>query len=175
MTPKQQRFVDEYLIDLNATQAAIRAGYSKRTAYSTGQENLKKPEIESAIQERIQERQKRTEITQDKVLEGLARVAMADIRGMFTNNGTLIDVVDLPDDLAMALASVEVVASRVEKEGGDGHEKVVEYTHKIKTNDRMKALELLGRHLKMFTDKTEHTFNPVESVLKRIYAENRGE
>lgn len=71
LTPKQQLFVDEYLIDLNATQAAIRAGYSEKTAYSIGDENLKKPEIKKAIEQAQQERQKRTLVTQDDVIRGL--------------------------------------------------------------------------------------------------------
>lgn len=71
LTPKQQRFVDEYLIDLNATQAAIRAGYSEKTAYSIGDENLKKPDIKKAIEQAQQERQKRTLVTQDDVIRGL--------------------------------------------------------------------------------------------------------
>lgn len=71
LTTKQQRFVEEYLIDLNATQSAIRAGYSPKTAYSIGVENLKKPEINSAIQTAQAERQKRTLVTQDMVIKGL--------------------------------------------------------------------------------------------------------
>lgn len=71
LTPKQQRFVDEYLIDLNATQAAIRAGYSPKTAYSIGDENLKKPEIKKAIEQAQKERSERTLVTQDDVIRGL--------------------------------------------------------------------------------------------------------
>lgn len=71
LTPKQQRFVDEYLIDLNATQAAIRAGYSPKTAHSIGAENLIKPEVQKAIEQAQQERQKRTLVTQDDVIRGL--------------------------------------------------------------------------------------------------------
>jgi phage terminase small subunit len=80
LTPKQQRFVDEYLIDLNATQAAIRAGYSKATAGSIGDENLKKPEIAAAIAERMRARAQRTEITQDMVLQRWWQIATADPR-----------------------------------------------------------------------------------------------
>ncbi len=71
MTPKQKRFVAEYLIDLNATQAAIRAGYSEKTAYSIGQENLKKPEVAEAVIAAQAERSERTEITQDYVLTSI--------------------------------------------------------------------------------------------------------
>ncbi len=71
MTPKQERFVAEYLVDLNATQAAIRAGYSEKTAYSIGQENLKKPEVAEAVIAAQTERSERTEITQDYVLTSI--------------------------------------------------------------------------------------------------------
>ena len=80
LTPKQKRFVAEYLVDLNATAAAKRAGYSQKTAHSIGQENLTKPEIQSAIQEEQTERQRRTKITQDMVLREAAKLAFFDIR-----------------------------------------------------------------------------------------------
>lgn len=80
LNPKQQRFVDEYLVDLNATQAAIRAGYSVDTAGSIGHENLKKPEIQLAIAEARKLQQERTGITADKVLKEIASIAMADAR-----------------------------------------------------------------------------------------------
>ena len=79
MTAKQERFVQEYLIDLNATQAALRAGYSEKTAMVIGSENLKKPEINKAIADALNARRLRTEVTQDRVLEELALVAFADM------------------------------------------------------------------------------------------------
>jgi phage terminase small subunit len=78
LTPRQQRFVEEYLIDLNATQAAIRAGYSPKTAYSIGHENLRKPEIEAAIAYAVFERSQKTGITAERVLEELWDIATAD-------------------------------------------------------------------------------------------------
>jgi phage terminase small subunit len=81
LTAKQSKFVSEYLIDLNATQAAIRAGYSEKTAYSIGEENLRKPEIAKSIQEAMTKREKRIEITQDMVLadiEAIKRHAMKE-------------------------------------------------------------------------------------------------
>lgn len=77
LTPKQKRFVQEYLVDLNATAAAIRAGYSKKTAEVIGYENLRKPQIETAINQAIQEREKRTKITQDMVLQETAKLAFS--------------------------------------------------------------------------------------------------
>ncbi len=79
MTAKQQLFVDEYLIDLNATQAAIRAGYSEKTAQAIGAENLTKPLVAEAIAEALQARSERTEITQDRVLAELAAIGFADM------------------------------------------------------------------------------------------------
>lgn len=78
LTPKQKAFVSEYLIDLNATQAAVRAGYSKKTAGAIGGENLEKPEIQEAIQKATYKRSERTEITQDKVIAEIAKYAFKD-------------------------------------------------------------------------------------------------
>ncbi len=75
LTKKQKRFVEEYLIDLNATQAAIRAGYSPQTAYSIGDENLKKPEIKNAIDKALAERSRRTGVNADRIIEELAKIA----------------------------------------------------------------------------------------------------
>ncbi len=89
LTPKQQLFVAEYLVDLNATQAAVRAGYSEKTAYSVGHENLKKPEVAAAIQEAMEVRSQRTEIAQDWILEQLKLVYEASIeaRPVYDKNG----------------------------------------------------------------------------------------
>lgn len=78
LTEKQKAFVQEYLVDLNATAAAKRAGYSEKTAYSVGNENLTKPEISKAIQKAMQERQERTQVTQDMVVQEISKVAFKD-------------------------------------------------------------------------------------------------
>ena len=146
MTPKQALFIQEYLIDLNATQAAIRAGYSKKTAKQIGQENLTKPDVKKAIDEAISERWKRTEITQDRVLKELARIAFADPRNVFEwgpGGVTLRDSASLSDDDAAAVAEV---SQTITDSGG---------STKGKMYDKQRALELLGRHLGMFTDKVQ--------------------
>jgi phage terminase small subunit len=153
LTPKQIRFVDEYLVDFNATQAAIRAGYSEKNAYQIGSENLRKPQIQSEIARRQKDLQRRTEISQDRVVKELARIAFADASDyacietyMYENKeGTLspIQVVSpkdtgvLSDDQRAAIAGI--------KQGANGIE--------IKLHDKIKALELLGRHIGMFNDK----------------------
>jgi phage terminase small subunit len=151
MTPKQRRFVEEYLIDLNATQAAIRAGYSAKTAGQIGDENLKKPQIAAAIGKEMGARSERTQITADNVLRELARIGFSDIRKMFTPLGNLIPVVDLDDDAAAVLSSVEVVTRRAP--GGDSDE--VEHVAKIKVWDKQAALVNIGKHLGMFKERVE--------------------
>lgn len=88
ITPKQQRFVEEYLVDLNATQAAIRAGYSRKTARQIGEQNLSKLDIQSAITKAREKRSERTQITVDRVLEEIARIGMGDVRKLFREDGS---------------------------------------------------------------------------------------
>jgi phage terminase small subunit len=160
LTPKQERFVEEYLIDLNATQAAIRAGYSQRTARSIGEENLRKPEISEAIQAAKAERSERTHITQDRVLQELARVAFFDIRKLYRDDGSLKQPHELDDDAAAVLQGVDVVemAGGMKIDAGDGDmQHVPMYTKKTKIPDKVAALGLAMRHLGMLKDKVEHT------------------
>lgn len=151
LTPKQAAFVREYLVDLNATQAAIRAGYSAKTAAEMGFENLNKPQIRDAVSKSQQARAERVEVKADDVLRELLKLARSDVRKMFTTGGSLLPVHELDDDTAAAVSSIEVVTSRIP--GTDPVE--VEYTSKIKLWDKKGSLELLGRHLKLFTDKVE--------------------
>nr|WP_309504302.1 terminase small subunit [uncultured Roseovarius sp.] len=145
LTAKQGRFVAEYLIDLNATQAAIRAGYSEKTAYSMGQRLLKKVEVAEAIQKAKAKRSQRTEITQDKVVAELAKLGFYDIRkavrwGAKPERGDDEELVypvemvaseDIDDDTAAAVSEVSLTAQGV----------------KIKMADKRAALESLLKHL----------------------------
>lgn len=143
LTDKQRRFCDEYLIDLNATQAAIRSGYSEKTAYRIGAELLQKTSVAEQIEKRKAARVKRTEITQDFVLMELLKIAKADGTDFATvgkrNRVTITPTDDLPADKRAAVAGV--------KKGKHGE-------IEVKTYDKLKALELLGRHLGIF-DKQE--------------------
>ena len=87
VTPRSRDFVDEYLVDLNATQAAIRAGYSEKTAYSIGQRLLKNVEVQAMIANRMEERSKRTEITQDRVLTDIELIKQDAMRKAYDKNG----------------------------------------------------------------------------------------
>jgi phage terminase small subunit len=152
LTPKQSRFIAEYLVDLNATQAALRAGYSPRTAHATGAENLTKPEVKRAIDDALQRRSERVEIQADDVLRELLTFARTDIRKAFDKNGNLLPVHLLPEDVARAISGIEVE----DLFDGHGEERTqIGHVRKVKFWDKVKGLELLGRHLKMFTDKFE--------------------
>ena len=161
LTPKQRQFVDEYLIDLNATQAAIRAGYSVRTAAEIGRQNLMKLEIQNAIWKVQAERSARTEITADRVVKELARIAFANPRKIFKwgpGGITLLDSEQLTDDEA----AVSEVSETTTENGG---------SIKAKLHDKIKALDLLGRHLGMFVDKQEITGGTITVVVEHDYGE----
>ncbi|MEL7445085.1 MAG: terminase small subunit [Pseudomonadota bacterium] len=161
LTPKQKRFVEEYLVDLNATQAAIRSGYSQKTARAIGQENLTKPDISDAIAEAEAARSERTQITADRVLEEYARIGFADIRkavrwgrnpgdetsenadrnGLGIYPVSLIPSEEIDDDTALAVSEVSLTQTGL----------------KIKMHDKKSALDSIGKHLGMFVDKHEHS------------------
>lgn len=149
LTAKQERFVAEYLIDLNATQAAIRAGYSKKTAKQVGSENLTKPDIQAAVSDAQAKRSKRTEVTQDRVLAELAKVGFSDLRRVLTSTGGLIPPQDWDDETAGAIGSLEVVVRPSAEVDEDGNREI-EHVHKIKAWDKLSALEKIGKHLGMF-------------------------
>lgn len=151
LTPKQQRFCEEYLVDLNATQAAIRAGYSEKSAKEIGCQNLTKLNIQKKISELKKEHSERTGITIDRILNGLASIAFSDIRKLFLN-GSLVPVQEWDDETAAAVAGLDVVT--VSK--GEGE---VEYVAKVKTNDRLRALDKLYNHLTGTDDNPGATVN----------------
>lgn len=185
LTAKQKRFCDEYLIDLNATQAAIRAGYSEKTAYRTGADNLRKPQIEEYIAKRQKELSRSTEITQERVIKELALIAFSnnadyahvvEKKMQVEAGGVLVDVLD-KDGKPVMYRTVEPVlteelteeqkrALAVIKKGRDGLE--------VKSCDKVKALELLGKHLGIFTDKIEANVNDTtRSELSELLAQRK--
>ena len=159
LNEKQARFAGEYLKDLNATQAAIRAGYSEKTAGSQAFELLKKPEIQAAIEAGMQERSERTAITQDRVLQELARLAFFDPRKMFHGDGSPKAIHELDDDTAAVIVGLDVV-NIGNAEVGEG--KVLKY----KIADKGSALANAMRHLGMFNDKLD--LNVTGALAERL-------
>lgn len=125
LTAKQKIFCDEYIISLNATQAAIKAGYAEKTAYAIGAENLRKPKIQSYISERMEQKESSLIATQDEVLQYLTSV----LRGESQTTDTLLVGI------------------------GDGYQEVQEVEKKPSEKDRLKAAELLGKRYGLYTDK----------------------
>lgn len=129
LTPRQKRFVDEYLIDLNGTQAAIRAGYSQKTACAIGVENLRKPSIRKIIDAEMAGRAERTKVSQDYVITG---------------------VVDIIERCIQASPVLDRSGNQIFVEGPDGQ---VAAAYEFDAKNALKGYELLGKHLKLFTDK----------------------
>lgn len=175
MTDAQKRFCDEYLIDLNATRA-YKVAYPNCKKDDTARANssrlLTKANIQEYIAEKQKEIEKRTEVTQDRVIKELAKIAFLDIRKLYTDNGQLKNVADLDSDTAGAISSLETLE---EYDGyGDDREKIGD-TQKVKLLDKTKALELLGRHLGIFNDKLdvnvkekEEKKNAISDILNQM-------
>jgi len=155
LTKKQLLFCQEYLIDLNATQAAIRAGYSPKNAYSQGFDNLKKPAIALEVQRGMDAREKRTGITADNVLRELAKLAFSNIRDFASWQGQEVRFADSDGLTEGQAACISEISQTVTQHGG---------SFKIKLHDKKGSLELLGRHLKLFTDKIEHSGDPENPI-----------
>lgn len=154
LTPKQMRFVDEWLIDFNGKQAAIRAGYSAKTAEATAARLLRNVKVQAEISRRQKDLQRRTEISQERVLRELARVAFADAADYVQVETRIINrgEVKVPIELVVHKETAELSADQRAaiasiKQGAHGVE--------VKLHDKIKALELLGRHIGMFNDKLE--------------------
>lgn len=152
LTPKQAKFVEQYLIDLNATQAAIRAGYSPKTARSVGAENLTKPAIQAALTAERARLAATLQVTPERVLQEYARLAFADLRRVAawdTNGVTFHDSAILTDDEAAAIAEVSEDTRIVTTEQGE----VKTVKKRLKLHDKKGALDSLARHLKIFSDE----------------------
>lgn len=148
LTAKQKLFVREYLIDLNATQAAIRAGYSVKTAEAIGHENLRKPKIAKEVEKAMSEREQRTEITADRVLKELAKIGFANMSDYTTWGPKGVALKDASTLTLEQAAAISEVSETITEAGG---------SIRFKLHDKISALEKIGKHLGMFKDKVELT------------------
>jgi phage terminase small subunit len=149
MNAKQARFCAEYLVDLNANQAAIRAGYAPKSAHVNGPRLLKRADVQARLQELRARREERLEVRADDVVRELFRLAMCDIGKAFDADGNLLPLHQMPEDVRRAIAGVEV-STRFTDDGQ------VATVTKVKWWDKTRGLEMLGKHLKMFVDRHEH-------------------
>ncbi|MCP4612080.1 MAG: terminase small subunit, partial [Planctomycetes bacterium] len=154
--------IEILLKDLNATQAAIRAGYSKKTARSIASENLTKPDIQKKLRELIQQQTVRTQIDADKVIKEAGRVALADVRLAFNKDGTIKDIHDIPEDLGRAISGIEVE----ETYEGKGKDQVwTGYIKKIKFWSKDKQIEVLMKHLGLFREDNKQVGQTLASAV----------
>lgn len=171
-SPKTRLFIAEYPKDHNATQAAIRAGYSAKSAYAQGPRLLENVEIQRAIEADISQRLKRIGINKDRVLTEISRLSFADLRKIHNEDGTLKLPHEWDDEIAPAIAGIEIF----EEFSGRGEDrKLIGYTRKVKVFDKPRSLEMLAKHLKLISDKVELTGKdggPVE--LKVIFDKKKG-
>jgi phage terminase small subunit len=152
LRPKQRRFVEEYLVDLNATQAALRAGYSPHTVNQQGPRLLVNVGIQAAIQAAMAARSAQTGITADQVLHELARLAFVDPRKLYDAHGHLKPISALDDDTAAAIAGLDVLEAW---EGPGEARMVAGQTKKLRLWNKPEALKLLGQHLRLFAEVVE--------------------
>jgi phage terminase small subunit len=155
LNPRQRRFVREYLIDLNATQAAIRAGYASKHADVAGSQLLGNPKIKAAVDAQKKRREEKLEIKADDVLRELLRVARSDIAELYDEDGQLKPVHEMPENARRAIAGLEV------EEASERHGII----RKVKLWSKPQALEALGKHLKLFTDVVEVSLAPHSELI----------
>ncbi len=157
LNEQQKRFYREWLIDYNATQAAIRAGYSPDAAHVTGCRLLKHAKGVEYLTQLTTEMNKKIDITREDVINEFRRIAMVDVRKFYDTNGKLKKIVDLDDDTAAALSGMKV---SVDRSNDECH--VVEY----KLNSKNTALDKLGQHFNIYKDHEESGAGEMTVIIK---------
>lgn len=152
LTDKQETFCQEYMVDLNATQAAIRAGYSEKTANRTASENLTKPDIQNRISELKSKRNERTKINADYVLNRLVEIDQMDVLDILGDNGELKSISEWPESWRRYIVGLDLADMF---EGYGDERAIVGVMKKIKWPDKVKNLELLGRHVDVKAFKSD--------------------
>lgn len=173
MTPKQERFVAEYMIDCNATQAATRAGYSAKTANEQGARLLANASVKAAIEASAKKHADKLEITAERILAELAKIGyanMLDYMSITPDGEPFVDLSALTPEQAAAIGEVTIEDFK----DGRGEDARDVRRVKFKLHDKRAALVDLGRHLKLFTDKVEHdASDPLKAFLDRIDGRSR--
>lgn len=163
LTDKQEAFCREYLIDLNATQAAIRAGYSEKTANEQGSQNLAKLSIQTRIQELMNDRSERLEINADYVLNRLVEIDQMDVLDILRDDGKLKPVSEWPKTWRTTLSGFDI--STTIRDYDESTEETI--LKKIKWPNKVKNLELLGKHVKVqaFKEQIEQKVEATHNIM----------
>ncbi len=160
LTEKQELFVAEYLVDLNGTQAAIRAGYKADNAGVTASEILKRPNVRAEIRKQYAAIYSSLGAKAQRVLAELCRIGFSDVRELFDEDGNLLNIKELPDSIAASVSSVEITRKpgrpRLDA-AGNRIDDTEEFVSKVRLWDKTKALSMLGKHFGILKDVIEHT------------------
>ncbi|HET9554328.1 MAG TPA: terminase small subunit [Anaeromyxobacteraceae bacterium] len=179
LTPKQRKFVQELMVDENARQAAIRAGYSPKSAEVNGPRLCRQPSVRAAIEAARLEAAQRTQLRQEEVIAELKRIIFADPRKAFDAEGNPIPIHELPEDVARAIAAtkvrVEDVPGQTLDDGAEVKARAVASVKEWKWWDKTKGLELAMRHLGLLRDKVEHSGKDGEPLEVRVTLVREGE
>jgi phage terminase small subunit len=160
LEPRQAAFVREYVVDFNGAQAAIRAGYSEKGCRQQAARLLTDANIQTALAREVARREKRTEITADRVVMELARVAFFDKRRLYREDGSLKPPAEWDDDTAAVIASVEVLE---EFAGRGADRELVGYLKKVRIWDKIRALDILAKHTGVYRDNILQIVNVIQS------------
>jgi phage terminase small subunit len=166
LTPKQQRFVEEYLRDLNATQAALRAGYSKRTANEQAAQLMKHPEIIAAIDAAKTDRSERAGVSADWVLRRLVEEAEADLADLYDDKGDLRPIEDWPPIWRRGLVQGIEINALYEGQGADRVQ--VGEVKKIRISDRVRRIELIGKHVRINAFQEQVAVTGLDGLAERL-------
>lgn len=162
---KEELFAHAYVAsELNATEAAIAIGLAKKSAHVEGSKYLRKPKVQALIAKLTEKKFEKLDISAERILLELARVAFRDIRKLFDDQGQLKPLRDLDEDTAAAIAGLD--HDHLFEYFGKGQRKHVGNTVKVKMADKVKALELLGKYRKLFTEKIEVTAD--DALVQRL-------
>ena len=152
ITPKQKQFVLEYVKDKNGRQAVLRAGYSTKNPDQVFNKLVRISSVKEAVDQELKKQEDRLRITSDEVMKELANIARFDIADIYDENGSLKNIHDIPKEARMAISAVQ--ADELFEGFGKDRERIGE-TKRVRLWDKLKALELIGKHFKMFTDKID--------------------
>lgn len=144
LTAKHQRFVAEYCVDLNATQAYIRAGYSEKGAAQSAEQLLRNPEIAKAVAELTRQQLAKVGLLAETVLEAIRRQVQGDVRTLFRPDGSLKPITELTEEEASLIAGFEVIKKNAE--AGDGH---IDTVHKVRLKDQSRYVEMAAKHFRL--------------------------
>jgi phage terminase small subunit len=164
LRPKQVAFVQEYVCDFNASQAAIRAGYSPKTAGAIGHENLNKPQIRRALEEIRHSVAERAAVQAADVLRLANAMAMANVRNYFNQNGEPLAPHELSEEAAAAVQGVDVVPTKFDSDG-----KPTAWAYRYRLCDKSAAIDKLFRHFGLYEKESGRGTDPVKQLIESIH------